>query len=307
MRRISFSDGLAIAGLILAIVLVVLDKAEKLKGPLLLVLLGVAACMAIPLLFSVPWVAEASAGMPRITRQLLMVFLLGALWAFVAIWITPATPESATTVPPAPQPSSKTVSLPFPNITIGCTTFIPMGTFLDQMSKGIPVPFMSIKEKNGVEKPLLSFYVKDGKTFANIHNLAITDNGTAFSPAFNIEDNHVIVFVPDWDSNANDKAIEVIDGKGLPVAQIIHKSDTSLIVNIRFLVRDLAVLMTRDKVTVATSGKAKELVDTQISLPTMFLYPSWKYPGEFAPETKTEQPCDKTYMLQLWKGYVVEK
>jgi hypothetical protein len=88
MVKLSFSDGLAIAGLILAIVLVVLDKAGKLKGPMLLALLAVAACMAIPLLFSIPWVAEAPRGLPLMTRQLLMLFFLGGVWASISVWIT---------------------------------------------------------------------------------------------------------------------------------------------------------------------------------------------------------------------------
>ncbi|HMD77462.1 MAG TPA: hypothetical protein VKG86_08810 [Terracidiphilus sp.] len=88
MGRVSFSDGLAIAGLILAIVLLVLDKAGKLKGPLLLALLGVAACMAIPLLFSVPWVSSAQPGMILFARRALMIFLLGSAWAALSVWIT---------------------------------------------------------------------------------------------------------------------------------------------------------------------------------------------------------------------------
>jgi len=78
MGKVSFSDGLAIAGLILAIVLVVLDKAGKLKGPRLLALLGVAACMAIPLLFSVPWVSDSQPGLVLFARRALMISLLGS-------------------------------------------------------------------------------------------------------------------------------------------------------------------------------------------------------------------------------------
>lgn len=88
MVRVSFSDGLAIAGLILAIVLVVLDKAGKLKEPLLLVMLGVAACMAIPLLFGVPWVANAQPGLTLFARRALMICLLGTTWAGLSVWIT---------------------------------------------------------------------------------------------------------------------------------------------------------------------------------------------------------------------------
>jgi len=88
MGKVSFSDGLAIAGLILAIVLVVLDKAGKLKGPRLLALLGVAACMAIPLLFSVPWVSDSQPGLILFARRALMISLLGVAWAGFSVWIT---------------------------------------------------------------------------------------------------------------------------------------------------------------------------------------------------------------------------
>jgi hypothetical protein len=88
MEKISFSDGLAISGLILAIVLVVLDKGGKLKGPVLLGLLAVAACMAIPMLFSIPWVGNASPALVLFLRRALMIFLLGSVWAGISDWIT---------------------------------------------------------------------------------------------------------------------------------------------------------------------------------------------------------------------------
>ena len=88
MWKVSLSDGLAIAGFILAIILAVLDKGGRLKGPFLLILLGVAACMAIPLLFSISWVADAPAGLPMLTRRMLMLFLIGVSWAGISVWIT---------------------------------------------------------------------------------------------------------------------------------------------------------------------------------------------------------------------------
>lgn len=96
MARVSFSDGLAIGGGILAIVLVVLDKAGKLKGPLLLALLGSAAGMAIPLLWGISWVADAPPGLALITRRMLMIFLLATAWAGLSVWIVNGNlPESS--------------------------------------------------------------------------------------------------------------------------------------------------------------------------------------------------------------------
>jgi len=58
-----------------------------LKGPLLLALLAFAACMAIPLLFSISWVGDAPPGLISITRKILMLFLLGSAWAGFSVWI----------------------------------------------------------------------------------------------------------------------------------------------------------------------------------------------------------------------------
>ncbi len=88
MWKVSFSDGLAISGGILAIVLLVLDKAGKLKGPALLVMLAIAACMAVPLCLSLPFISDVQAGAPKAARVLLTLFLLGAAWAGTVVWIT---------------------------------------------------------------------------------------------------------------------------------------------------------------------------------------------------------------------------
>jgi len=89
MEKVSFSDGLAITGLILAVLLVVLDKGGKLKGgPTLLILLAIAACMTLPLAFSLSWVADSLPGLQMFTREMLMVFVVGAIYSGVAVWIS---------------------------------------------------------------------------------------------------------------------------------------------------------------------------------------------------------------------------
>jgi hypothetical protein len=87
MGKVSLSDGLAIVGGILTIVLVVLDKAGKLKGPILLVLLAIAACMALPLLFSFSWVANAPVGIQLFSRRLLMFFIAGLIYSIFSVCI----------------------------------------------------------------------------------------------------------------------------------------------------------------------------------------------------------------------------
>jgi hypothetical protein len=86
--RFAFSDKLALAGLVLAIVLVVLDKAGKLKGPMLLLLLAVAAVMTLPLALGNPWVSDATPTTLKFARGMLMVCVISLLYAGIAVWIT---------------------------------------------------------------------------------------------------------------------------------------------------------------------------------------------------------------------------
>jgi hypothetical protein len=100
MPRIDFSSGLAIAGLVLAIILIVLDKAGKLKGSVLFVLLGLAALMTLPLVLGAPWVAGAAPAALRFARSMLVICLVGVGYSAIAIWISPETSP----LPPAPNP-----------------------------------------------------------------------------------------------------------------------------------------------------------------------------------------------------------
>jgi len=98
MLKISFSDGLAVAGIVSGIILVALDKAGKLKGPLPVVLLAVAALMTLPLAIGNPWVAEAASGALRLSRGMLLVFAVGLIYSALLMWI------STDDVPPPQQP-----------------------------------------------------------------------------------------------------------------------------------------------------------------------------------------------------------
>jgi hypothetical protein len=79
--------GFAIGGIIVAIVLVVLDKAAKLSGPILFWLLLIAAGMTIPIALSIPWVARAG-GPQRFARCALMVSLVGVAYSLLGVWIS---------------------------------------------------------------------------------------------------------------------------------------------------------------------------------------------------------------------------
>ena len=111
--KISFSDGLAVAGLVLAILLVVLDKAGKLKpGPILFLLLAVAFIMTLPLAWGNPWVVNANS-VARVARGLFMSCICGVIFSGLSVWITPFQTGAAEisgapvheTPPQAPQSS----------------------------------------------------------------------------------------------------------------------------------------------------------------------------------------------------------
>jgi hypothetical protein len=87
MPRLSPELGLAVAAIIITIVLVVLDKAEKLRGGVLLALLVVAALMTLPLALGNPLVAGASSQWKWWLRMLALAVVGFSYWA-VAIWIT---------------------------------------------------------------------------------------------------------------------------------------------------------------------------------------------------------------------------
>jgi hypothetical protein len=71
------------------LVLVALDKADKLKGPLPLILLAIAAAMTLPLTLGNAWVAEATPGMLRIVRSMMMVSIVVLVYALLVNWILP--------------------------------------------------------------------------------------------------------------------------------------------------------------------------------------------------------------------------
>lgn len=101
---------LAISGIILAILLVVLDKAGKMRGPWLLAWLGVCACLSLPLIFSIPWVADAPSGIPIFARRCLVFFVVAGLWAALSVWITTGDPEEVRPKQPLPAEPSQTAA-----------------------------------------------------------------------------------------------------------------------------------------------------------------------------------------------------
>src|ERR1700683_1339713 len=89
MPELSFDRVVAVIGIVLAIILVVLDKAGKLKGPVLFWLLALAALMVVPLVLGNSWVRGIPWGVLRFNRVLLMVSIVLMGYSVLAIWISP--------------------------------------------------------------------------------------------------------------------------------------------------------------------------------------------------------------------------
>jgi hypothetical protein len=87
MPKISLSDGLAIGGVVLTLVIVALDKAGKLTGTVIYVLLAVAALMTLPVALGSPWVSDAPSSKLQLFRGLAMVCLVGFIYAVLSAWI----------------------------------------------------------------------------------------------------------------------------------------------------------------------------------------------------------------------------
>jgi hypothetical protein len=106
MRKLSLELLLAVGGIVLTILLLVLDKAEKLKGGILLWLLMLAAVLTVPLALGNPLVADGPALWKFWLRGMALVVVVFSYWA-IAIWIRPPI-ESSDIKRSPPQTGSPT-------------------------------------------------------------------------------------------------------------------------------------------------------------------------------------------------------
>ena len=106
MFKLSLSDCLAIVGIALTIVLVVLDKAGKLKGPALFGLLVLAAALTLPVALSNSWVGGAVTVAARLSRRILMISAVVLAYSAVSVWISAGESEEVTAKPASNAPKS---------------------------------------------------------------------------------------------------------------------------------------------------------------------------------------------------------
>ncbi len=113
----------------------------------------------------------------------------------------------------------------------------------------------------------------DEKLYADIKLF----NGTGLPP-IEMHENRFIVRPPDWDRNANTKALEVVNEKGIPIFQLIYEKPNRIRLRGIFAGPHVVLLATEGGMILnATPSKIAEF-----SLKPIFKYPAWKYPGQYA-------------------------
>jgi hypothetical protein len=127
MPKVGFQDAFALASVALTIVLLVLDKAGKLKGPLLLVLLAVAAMMMLPVALGNSWVQDARTTALMVSRGLLAVFLIGLIYSLLAIWISSEEAPLESSVKPDDKQEGRKESLTPPKPSLLFIFGAPLG------------------------------------------------------------------------------------------------------------------------------------------------------------------------------------
>jgi len=104
--------------------------------------------------------------------------------------------------------------------------------------------------------------------------------GGQFGPIIEIRNNAFAVRNPNFDSNSNERALEVVTSDGLPVFQLIQKSPTQVVINGIFPVDN------GRRMTIAGPDGVKQFAtDADLAnfhLKPIFKYPAWKHPGEYA-------------------------
>ncbi len=239
MFRVSWSDAIGVAGIVFGIVLIVLDKAGKLKGNWLVFLLLVAAAMTMFIALGNPWVVEAPAKW-KLWRGAFMFCLVVLAYSGVVLWITPTTEEKQQEVPtlvvtaPPRQTTKRNKSSKPPIITSdGFTALIPFDTanlsfpipldenqadpharfyrdlhysFAEQPVAGYLMerrPELSVEENRPIFLArLLQMYVFDLAFFISRPGYGVELSGGKVSPV-----NQRAVIPPNWSSTSPDYVI----------------------------------------------------------------------------------------------------
>jgi hypothetical protein len=127
--KLSFSDSLALVALAATFVLVVLDKAGKVKGPVVYWLLIIAAGVCTPFIFGNPWVSGAPSLALKISRGLLAFSIWAILYSSLAVWISGENIQEAFLATLESEPAGKSTGTA-PGSTLVEQSPIPTHTLL---------------------------------------------------------------------------------------------------------------------------------------------------------------------------------
>jgi hypothetical protein len=100
-------------------------------------------------------------------------------------------------------------------------------------------------------------------------------------PPIEVKNNKFTVRVPNWDRNFNANAFEVVDSKNIPILQVIRKTATHIIVNGIFPLPDGLLLPAGPNGAIM----GVRAVPPDFMLQPIFRYPSWKYLGQYSPNS----------------------
>lgn len=157
LHKLDFQNGLALASVVLTLLLIYFDKTGNLKGPMLLILLGVAALLTLPFALKIAWLSEPQ-GLAKFARGLFAFFIIGSVYAAIAVW---AIPDSTPSPPPPPPHPATIIVTPLRTVALHVNynweqvpIEIPAQTsiFVLQLHPGIKEWLMPVH--NGKKKPI---------------------------------------------------------------------------------------------------------------------------------------------------------
>lgn len=158
-------------------------------------------------------------------------------------------------------------------------------TFSEQIEKvsfslgerGISVGYKRDSLKNSLKEPFnfadfkpVKIYIKNDNLFADVKIF-----GGSRMPPIEIRQNELINKPTEWDFNSNDKALEIVNEKKVPIYQFFYKTPSHIVVNGIFPFPGGLILANENGATL------NPILPTTFKLERIFKYPSWKYPGQY--------------------------
>lgn len=122
-------------------------------------------------------------------------------------------------------------------------------------------------------KPV-KLYLKDGILYADVKIYA----GSGMPP-IQIIGNKLSGKPSTWDFNSNDKAVEIVNERRRPIYQFYYKTPSHIVVNGVFPFPN-GFILARPQGGATIVRNMNALI--KLDLKSIFKYPSWKYPGEYA-------------------------